>query len=500
MALLLLLLFLFLWTQKGARGGKTFALLMLASSIWSFSVGVESTVLSLEDKVLWSKISYLGIICVAPLWLLFVLKFTHIKQSFISRINSFLWFIPIIQLILVFTDFKDLIWTTVEPVSDNIRDGVFYNHGLFFFIFTIYSYIGLLFGLFLLVRFIIRSKEYRKHSIIFVLALIFPFLANVIYNFLGITLYNSVELTPFALSITGIVMVWGIFRVRVLLLIPSAKDYIFTKMKNPVIILNSKKDILSFNDSAKKLIGSSLKIASNIDSLEKPFSSNLFNIKDEGDYIRDDKNDRWLDLQILNIDNEGESNDGFALIFYDISKIKKQEQSLKDSEHFLSSVIEFLPDATLVLNEKHEVIVWNKAIEELTNVSAEDMLGKSGQEYAIPFYHEKRPILADLVLDSSSDKLIEKYYDVFQKIDDGYVAEVYLEFMQKHVWAIAKPLYNKEGKIIGSIEAIRDITKRKDIEKTLKKKVDELTRTNKLMLDRELKMIELKNELKKNLS
>jgi PAS domain S-box-containing protein len=58
----------------------------------------------------------------------------------------------------------------------------------------------------------------------------------------------------------------------------------------------------------------------------------------------------------------------------------------------------FLPDATFAIDTNGVVIAWNRAMEKMTGVPADQIPGKGNYEYAIPFYHERRPILIDLVL------------------------------------------------------------------------------------------------------
>ena len=48
------------------------------------------------------------------------------------------------------------------------------------------------------------------------------------------------------------------------------------------------------------------------------------------------------------------------------------------SERRLANVIEFLPDATFVLDAERRVIAWNRAMSELTGLDSADMVGKSG--------------------------------------------------------------------------------------------------------------------------
>ncbi len=70
----------------------------------------------------------------------------------------------------------------------------------------------------------------------------------------------------------------------------------------------------------------------------------------------------------------------------------------QESERRLTDIINFMPDPTLVIDATGHVIAWSRAMEEMTGVPAQEMLGKGDYEYAIPFYGERRPVLLDLVL------------------------------------------------------------------------------------------------------
>ncbi|MEI6153264.1 MAG: PAS domain S-box protein [Deltaproteobacteria bacterium] len=88
----------------------------------------------------------------------------------------------------------------------------------------------------------------------------------------------------------------------------------------------------------------------------------------------------------------------------DITLQKKSEEALLSSRKQLSDIIEFLPDATFVIDKDKKVIAWNRALEQLTGVKKEDILGKGDQAYSIPFYGGKRPILIDLVFEDDPEK------------------------------------------------------------------------------------------------
>ncbi|MDD5746692.1 MAG: ATP-binding protein [Candidatus Omnitrophica bacterium] len=139
---------------------------------------------------------------------------------------------------------------------------------------------------------------------------------------------------------------------------------------------------------------------------------------------------------------------------YDV--LKKQVEALCGSEQQLSRLIYFLPDATFAVDCSGKIIAWNRAMEEMTGVKAEDILGKGDYEYALPFYGVRRPMLIDLVLKPNAEA--GKQYYVIKKDNDGFIAVA--ETMVKGdriLWVKAVPFYNSSGEIIGAIEMVRDV-------------------------------------------
>ena len=139
------------------------------------------------------------------------------------------------------------------------------------------------------------------------------------------------------------------------------------------------------------------------------------------------------------------------------------EDELRAAHQQLSQIIEFLPDPTLVVDSDRKVIAWNRAIEEMTGIRKEDIIGKGDYAYVVPFYGERRPILVDLVFMEDAET-VDKYIDVDKKGDALY-AEAFTTALHggrgAYLRGTASPLYNSQGNIIGAIESIRDITEYK---------------------------------------
>ncbi len=142
---------------------------------------------------------------------------------------------------------------------------------------------------------------------------------------------------------------------------------------------------------------------------------------------------------------------------------------LSKEKDVLKKVLDFLPDATFIIDRNGRVLAWNKAIEEMTGVRAEAMLGKSNFEYALPFYGERKPILIDLVFKSNDE--LEKKYSYIQRKNDVVIAETQVAKLKGKtavLWAKASAIRDKKDEIIGAIETIRDITAIKSTENALR--------------------------------
>jgi PAS domain S-box-containing protein len=143
-------------------------------------------------------------------------------------------------------------------------------------------------------------------------------------------------------------------------------------------------------------------------------------------------------------------------------------EAAQETRRRMADIIDFLPDATLVIDRQGKVIAWNHALEVMTEVKASDMLGKGDYEYSLPFYGERRPILIDLVL-LQYEEMEKKYANIKRHgtILEGEAIVPRLRGESAYLYATASALRNAKGEIIGAIETIRDISDRKRAEQEL---------------------------------
>ena len=138
---------------------------------------------------------------------------------------------------------------------------------------------------------------------------------------------------------------------------------------------------------------------------------------------------------------------------------KRVREELETSEHRLTEILNFLPDATFATDPQGTIIVWNKAMEKLTQVSAEKVLGLGNFEYSFQIFGARIPGLLDLV--SAHDAELEKYhYSDLRRSPDCIRAKVQVPRLKGRpatLEVMASKLFDQNGKPSGAIQSMYDV-------------------------------------------
>ena len=148
----------------------------------------------------------------------------------------------------------------------------------------------------------------------------------------------------------------------------------------------------------------------------------------------------------------------------------KAESERLTAQQMFENIVEFLPDATFVIDRDNKVVAWNQACEAMTGVKKEALLGKGDYAYAEPLFGERRPILIDLLDEPMPE--IEAAYKYVVRYNDRIYGESFIQRLKNgrgaHLWGVASPLYDKDCRRCGAIETIRDVSEQKKMEDTLR--------------------------------
>lgn len=145
------------------------------------------------------------------------------------------------------------------------------------------------------------------------------------------------------------------------------------------------------------------------------------------------------------------------------------EQQLRDKMDFAENLLHNSSTPTFVIDASHTVQIWNRAMEELTGIRADAVVGT--QEHWRAFYPSARHCLADIALDGDYD-LTSPLYERLSRsrfIQDGLHAEGDYTFAERRCRLIfsAAPIRDRNGTVIAAIETLEDITERMSLEAQL---------------------------------
>jgi PAS domain S-box-containing protein len=170
-----------------------------------------------------------------------------------------------------------------------------------------------------------------------------------------------------------------------------------------------------------------------------------------------------------------------------LRELKINENTLRESENKLDAIIRGSPIPQFVIDSNHRVTHWNEALEKYSGIKAEDIIGTNQHWRA--FYPHERPCMTDLLIDGAIEKIPELYEEKFAKstlIEGAYEGTDFFPQMgQSGVWLYytAALIRGIDGRIIGAMETLEDITQRKIIELSLREKTEELDRFFSVALD-----------------
>ncbi len=145
-----------------------------------------------------------------------------------------------------------------------------------------------------------------------------------------------------------------------------------------------------------------------------------------------------------------------------------EQEALRESYAHIQIILHLFPDPTFVIDNDGHILFWNQALERMTGVVSEEMIGKGDYAYSEVLYGSKRPILIDVALHPEIP--CEDLYPYLEHSEDVLNASFWKNVSgeRKFFSVIAAPFYDKNGHINGAIESIRDITSHKRAEEALR--------------------------------
>ena len=226
------------WHYGKVPGVRVFAVMLLASAFWSFGHMLEIGVEQAWAKILWSKTQYLGAVIIGPAWFIFTLHYRGKIKQVRFRYVALMSVIPIITVGLVWTnELHNLIWSSITP-SPNNPSILNYQHGVWFWVAIAYNHTLVLSGTWNIFQ-VLRAAplEKRSQSKALLIGAVIPTMGNIFYVF-GISPVQGADITPFLLTITGIIYLVTVLRFRLFDIRRVARREIIDKMRDGMLVVD----------------------------------------------------------------------------------------------------------------------------------------------------------------------------------------------------------------------------------------------------------------------
>ncbi|HVO69954.1 MAG TPA: histidine kinase N-terminal 7TM domain-containing protein [Aggregatilineaceae bacterium] len=245
-----------IWRRRPGQGVIPFVVMMAAVAEWTLFYLAELVVTDLQTKVIFAYCQYIGIVTVPVAWLVFSLEYTGHEKWLTRRTLVLLVLEPLCIIAIAWTnDLHHQFYA--RTILDNSLGFLLLvtDKGPGFWVHAVYSYSLLLAGTALLIQALIRSPGlYRGQTASLLAASAAPWVANFLY--LSKLIPNmSLDLTPFAFTITGLMIAWSMARFRFFDIAPVARDRVFEGMRDGVMVLDLRGRVVDLNPAALRVVG-----------------------------------------------------------------------------------------------------------------------------------------------------------------------------------------------------------------------------------------------------
>jgi PAS domain S-box-containing protein len=169
-------------------------------------------------------------------------------------------------------------------------------------------------------------------------------------------------------------------------------------------------------------------------------------------------------------------------ILEDLEASRKETEATVQKIDAMSQAVN---DALVMIDGQGKVLFWNQAAEKLFGYTASEVMGRDVHEMAAP---------AEAWEDARAG--MERFGETGQGVLFGSMRETIAVNRKGETFPVEINLSPFQlGEKWFAVGTVRDITERKRAEKELKERMEEMERFSRLTVDRERRMIQLKEEI-----
>ncbi len=245
--------------RLGVRGAGGFTLAVAGQAWWTFGYVFELSSPTLEGKILWDNLQFVGTVAWGLGFFWFALSYT---QKALPRVGL-LWTLHALiygsYLGLVFSDsHHHLIRPDARLESAASITSLVYSFTWPTLLAAVYLMASFAFALGLLVIHALRNHApYRTQSLIIASGTALPVLGSVA-TLAGVFPDVYRDVSPLTFAAGDALIAWALFRHRLLDLVPVARDIVFDNLRDMVVVLDGQERVIDANRALLRLLDRSV--------------------------------------------------------------------------------------------------------------------------------------------------------------------------------------------------------------------------------------------------
>ncbi|NNL68235.1 MAG: diguanylate cyclase, partial [Myxococcales bacterium] len=418
----------YVWRSRATEGGGSLVALIVAVAAWVACSGIEHSLLDLESKVLMAQLSWIPI-TIVPLAAFVVAMQATGRRRWVTHGKVAALFAPgMVMIALVFSNaHHGWVWKSVSLNLDAPYPDLNLPHGPAFWAYVAYQYGLLALGGTLLAAHYVREWARRKEEALWVgLALAAPWGANAWY-LLSETETLSLDLTPYAFSVTAICLAIALWRGQsVLNVVQVARSQILDEMSDGALVVDARRRLVYANRSARQALGlPEVTVALPIDRALESHPDLHHALERAGGDSEEisihhaDGDWRTYDLRVTTLANFEGVPSSRVLVLRDVTESRRAESALRDSEVLFRKVIDLVPHMIFAKDREGRFLLANQTMADTSGVPREEMIGRAPDDARIGDRREhfQRAQAEDLAVIQTGEP--SYHQEVEWRFDDG---------------------------------------------------------------------------------
>jgi hypothetical protein len=315
------------WNRRnGSWGNWSFAAMMTGVVLWSLMDGMEAAAETISSKILFSKIMYVGVCAVAPLFLKFAWAYGGWEKQPRLFPRLFVWAVPAITVGLVLSNERHhLVWTGFAPARFDGVSVLLYGHGPWYWVWVAYCGAVTLLSVVMLVQSTFQWRSiYVGQTLVFVAGAAMPWIGEAL-SLSPVNPFPGLDLPSIGFAFTGALLLLGMSKFSLFDIVPFARNVLVERMSDGVVVLDRKDRVVDVNPAAQAILKLPRSVIGRM--ADDVFASFRFHLspvdavtgEDQAEVSRSGEPPWHLDLRIIPLRNRRGTPTGRMVVLRDIT-------------------------------------------------------------------------------------------------------------------------------------------------------------------------------------